>query len=108
MNGSMDYFRVYNKAVKDAEYYYTEKENINEEKISGYIGDLNSDGKVDIFDAVTLRKAVIDESRLDGKAIRAAADVNGDSNVNVADLVALQSFIIGREKSFPAGGIYRV
>ena len=109
MNGSMDYFRIFNKDTNEPEYYYTEKEDISAEKITGFVGDLNSDGIVDSFDLVLMRKTLTDINRSSkNKALAAAADVNGDNSVNIADLVTMQSYILGREKSFPAGGTYTV
>ena len=106
MNGSMDYFRVYSKDAADPEYYYTEKENISFQPAIGFVGDLNSDGRVDVFDAVLMRKAVIDVSTVSNRSVFKAADVNGDNSINVADLVSLHNFILGKDDSFPAGGIY--
>ena len=53
-------------------------------------GDINGDGKINIFDEVTLRKAVISGSD------NPAADINDDKSVNAADLVAFHYFILGR------------
>ena len=106
MNGSMDYFRVFGKDVEDAEYYYTEKENISSAPVTGFVGDLDSDGRVDSFDLVLMRKAVVGIGSLTDRKALAAADVNGDSSVNVADLVALSGYLLGREKSFDAGSTY--
>ncbi len=108
MNGSMDYFRVYNKDVPEAEYYYTGKEEISGSTVTGYVGDLNSDGSVDAFDLVYMRKAVTEREGISGKKELAAADVNGDNDISVADLVVLESYLLGRDKGFPAGGTYTV
>lgn len=53
-------------------------------------GDINSDGKINIFDEVALRKAVISGSD------NPAADINDDKSVTAADLVAFHYFILGR------------
>ncbi len=108
MNGSMDYFRVYNKDVPEADYYYTEKEDIQDVTTSGYVGDLNSDGSVDVFDFVLMKKAVIDKNTISGKNMLAAADVNGDKEIGIADLVLLQNYLLSKDKSFPVGGTYTV
>ena len=107
MNGSMDYFRVYSKDVPEAEYYYTGKEDISADTFTGFIGDINTSGKVDVFDVILMRRAVVARGTFSGKAA-AAADVNGDKEIGVADLVGLQNFVLGREKSFPAGETYTV
>lgn len=60
------------------------------------IGDLNGDGKVDIYDLCKMKAAI-----LSGEADNfGAADVNGDDAINSADLVLLKKFIMGETKSF--------
>ncbi|MBR5682820.1 MAG: CotH kinase family protein [Ruminococcus sp.] len=60
------------------------------------IGDLNEDGKVDIYDLCSMKKAV-----LTGEADNfGAADINDDDAINSADLVLLKRFIMGDIKSF--------
>ena len=55
------------------------------------IGDLNGDGKVDIYDLCKMKAAI-----LSGEADNfGAADVNGDDAINSADLVLLKKFIMG-------------
>lgn len=113
-NGSMDYFRVYFKDVDEANYYYTEKEEViddggngDDDEPSGQVlvGDLTYDMRIDAFDMVVLRKCVVSPETIESKVIRAAADTNGDGEISVADLVALQNYILGKEKTFPAGAI---
>lgn len=58
--------------------------------ISPYIaGDLNSDGIIDVFDLVKLRKTIIQGKSLPN------SDLNNDNLTNIADLVKLQRFLIG-------------
>ena len=89
---SMDYFRVYYKAVPDPEYTYTATEDVTElpaetpetpEEITGIYGDLNADGSVDVFDLSLLKRAL-----LQGEFAE-AADLDGDGSLTVADAIAL-------------------
>ena len=50
--GSMDYFRVNFKEVAEPEYYYTESEEIK----PMIMGDLNTDGIINIYDLILLKK----------------------------------------------------
>lgn len=52
-------------------------------------GDLNSDGNVNIFDYVLMRKCILNGTS------PASADVNGDGEVNVADLLTMRMFMLG-------------
>lgn len=70
---------------------------ITDEPDEEYIlGDLNSDGVVDIYDLSRMRKAVVSGSSDNLKS----ADINGDKAVNVDDLALLKKFISGEIKSF--------
>ncbi|MCQ2460194.1 MAG: dockerin type I repeat-containing protein, partial [Ruminococcus sp.] len=53
-------------------------------------GDLNWDEKTDVFDLITLRKAILNNE------YRLEYDVNDDGEVGIADLISLQNFILGR------------
>ena len=55
------------------------------------LGDINSDGVIDVFDVISMRKALLSGSR------SAEFDLNGDNEVGVADLVKLQRFILGNK-----------
>ncbi|MBR6243697.1 MAG: hypothetical protein IKQ90_09425 [Ruminococcus sp.] len=106
MNGSMDFFRVNFKEVKEPEYYYTEKEEISDEP-SGQIlvGDTAPDMVIDVFDLILEKQIAIDNSVASTKAMRAAADVNGDGKLDIADAVLMQSFILGKVDKFPVGPV---
>ncbi len=65
----------------------------------GILGDLNSDGKVDVYDLVEMRKAILGVMSGGGKA-PANSDVNGDGGVSVADLLLLQKFLLGQSVQF--------
>lgn len=98
MNGSMDFFRVNFKEVAEPDYYYTEKEEINENP-DIIPGDLNCDKHVDVFDMGMYRRFITGSKNLTGEAL-ANADINGDGLQNVADMVMLQEFLLGKIKGF--------
>ncbi len=70
------------------------KENVTETQK----GDINSDGIVDVFDIISLRKIILDIYE-GGDYYRFSADVNCDGIVSISDLVRLQKFILGTERS---------
>ena len=65
----------------------------------GILGDLNDDGKVNVYDLVAMRKAILGVMSGGGKA-PANSDVNGDGGVSVADLLLLQKFLLGQNVQF--------
>ncbi len=62
-------------------------------------GDLNYDGRIDIFDVVLERKALLG-NLTDDMALK-AADIDGVNEINVTDLVLLYEYVMGKIKSFP-------
>ncbi len=67
-------------------------------------GDLNFDGKIDVFDMMIARKTYVNKfagSSNDAKVIK-AADVDGDGDYSLADLVQMHKFLLGRTKKFEA------
>ncbi|WP_295071661.1 SGNH/GDSL hydrolase family protein [Ruminococcus sp.] len=61
-------------------------------------GDLDGDKMITSFDAVIMRKGLINDFK--DNNIKKAADIDQNGKVEVADLVQLQGFIIGRIKEF--------
>lgn len=61
-------------------------------------GDLNSDGRVDIFDMCLARKGFL--YGFSNTIAADAADVNDNGDVDAVDLVKIQNFILGRAKTF--------
>jgi arabinogalactan endo-1,4-beta-galactosidase len=53
------------------------------------LGDINSDGVIDVFDAVALRRAILTGDR------SAELDLNGDGETGIADLIKLQRYLLG-------------
>ena len=68
------------------------------ERIEFIPGDINDDKRVDVFDMVLMRRALI-EIPTDQREVL-AADVNGSGSIDEADAVLLQSFLLGKVKSF--------
>ena len=62
-------------------------------------GDLNYDGRIDMFDVVLERQAVLGTLK-DSMALK-AADIDGVDEINVADLVLAYEFVMGKIKTFP-------
>jgi hypothetical protein len=74
--------------VDSAKFYVTVK---TEEEYAK--GDVNGDGKVNLFDYVALKSHVLSKSLLSNdKLVR--ADVNGDGKINMFDYVALKAQVI--------------
>ncbi len=56
-------------------------------------GDVNGDGKVNMFDYVAVKSHVLGKSLLSGDKLE-RADVNGDSKVNMFDYIALKNMVV--------------
>lgn len=63
------------------------------------VGDLNSDGIIDIYDLILERKAVVNS--FTGSANNKSADIDGSGAINVNDLVLLSRFLLGEINKFP-------
>ncbi len=59
-------------------------------------GDLNSDGKVNVFDMILFRRLQISDNMTQKQ--KYAADVNADDSVTLSDMVVLQKHILGMGK----------
>ncbi|MDE5853968.1 MAG: dockerin type I repeat-containing protein, partial [Ruminococcus sp.] len=60
-----------------------------------WYGDINMDGKVDVFDMIELRKAYINGEA--GKGLDSLrADINQDGKIGMADLVMLENYLLGK------------
>ncbi|MBR5513356.1 MAG: dockerin type I repeat-containing protein [Ruminococcus sp.] len=57
-----------------------------------FYGDVNNDGRTDVFDMILLREKFIQAN----PSYSFAADVNNDMKISVADLVLLQKFLLGK------------
>lgn len=63
-------------------------------------GDLNNDRRVDSFDIITARKALVSISDNEAAKTNTDMDLNKDGSFNIADIVLLQSFVLGKTESF--------
>ncbi|MGB4655613.1 MAG: dockerin type I repeat-containing protein, partial [Bacteroidales bacterium] len=64
-------------------------------------GDANSDGQVNVGDAILVLRSIVGLETLVGPGWY-AADVNGDDSVNVGDAIAILRWIVGLVDQFPA------
>ncbi len=64
-------------------------------------GDINLDGKVDVFDVIEARIRYINGFNDDKAAMNADADNNGEAAIN--DIVLIHQFVMGEIKDFPQG-----
>lgn len=64
------------------------------------LGDINSDGRIDTFDAIYARKGLINGGFSDPTEAK-AADVSQNGEYSVSDTVLIQKYILGTIKSFP-------
>lgn len=69
---------------------------------TAYIGDLNKDGKINVYDLCLLKRVCFaaKSSRMIPKEL---CDLNADSEITTADIVLMQQYLFGRIGSFPAG-----
>ncbi|MDE5937133.1 MAG: dockerin type I repeat-containing protein, partial [Ruminococcus sp.] len=64
-----------------------------------WYGDINEDGKVNVFDMIELRKAYINGEV--GKGLDyMRADINRDGKIGMADLVMLENYLLGKIDNF--------
>ena len=69
---------------------------------TAYVGDLNKDGRINVYDLCLLKRVCFAEkpSRMIPKGV---CDLNADNEVTTADIVLMQQYLFGRIGSFPAG-----
>lgn len=64
-----------------------------------WYGDVNADGKVNVFDMIELRKAYVNGKFSEGiESMR--ADINRDGKIGMADLVMLENYLLGKIDNF--------
>ena len=62
-------------------------------------GDLNFDGKINVFDVVAARKGIIDG--ISDAQTKKAADVDRNNKFEAADLVLIHQYVMGKITEFP-------
>ena len=63
-------------------------------------GDLNGDSKVNGYDSILCRRALV--NMFSGGSVDPKADVDGNGMVNVNDVVLITQYVLGRITEFPA------
>ena len=60
-------------------------------------GDVNGDGKENIFDYIAIRKHIMETDIITAKVTALAADVNDDNKINIFDYIEIRKNIMERE-----------
>ena len=68
------------------------------------LGDLNSDGNVNIMDVTYIQKCAIGKYDLPENGLR-KGDINLDGKVSVRDATLIQLFLAGIDSSYPIGAL---
>lgn len=64
-------------------------------------GDINDDGRIDVFDFIELKKMITNGTAQPIESYKAyKADVNNDGKIGVADLVMLNNYLLGKIDNF--------
>ena len=66
------------------------------------VGDVNNDSRIDSFDVVLLRKAIVNS---DSSLKIESADLNGDNIIDARDLRELEQFVLGNRNNFSISAI---
>lgn len=66
------------------------------------VGDVNNDSRIDSFDVVLLRKAIVNS---DSSLKIESADLNGDNIIDSRDLRELEQFVLGNRNNFSISAI---
>ena len=74
------------------------------ESLSYTLGDVNTDGKVNLFDALLIARYNLQFEELTDAALL-AGDVNGDSTVNLADAILVQMYVTKIDVNYPIGSV---
>lgn len=72
---------------------------------SYYYGDMNSDGILNVFDLIMMKKAHLGSITLT-EIQKELADLDESSEFDVSDIKMLQDYLVKRIDSFPAGAVY--
>lgn len=67
---------------------------VSVEKVSGLLGDLDNNGKVDSLDLVLMKKWLIGSAKNDDVVVD-ALDVNQDGKKNILDLIRIKRIVLG-------------
>lgn len=67
------------------------------------LGDLNSDGKIDVFDSCMFKKARL--SGFKSNYVRRAADVDGNLKAEIIDIGLINKFVLSVDNKFPSDSV---
>lgn len=62
-------------------------------------GDINNDGRVDVFDVISMRKAIVES--MTSQYNCAAADIDGNGKLAMNDIVILSRYVLGKMRELP-------
>jgi len=91
-NGSVDFIRTYYAESQAPSEVYNEKEDVTDVTVD--VGDINADGKYNVFDYVILQN-ILNGSYKAGNSTFIAADINKDNDITSDDIEILKDFLIG-------------
>lgn len=75
-------------------------DNDGKEESEFALGDINGDGRINCFDMILAKRAIIN-GKFTNNAAAKAADVNQDGKLTVADVVLIQKFLLRQITTFP-------
>lgn len=78
----------------ELEYSISKTTGDNELKDNLTLGDVDGNGKVDLYDVISIAKYVVNNSSLSADVIE-RADLNGDGTINVFDVIGIAASIAG-------------
>ncbi|MGN0622216.1 MAG: endo-1,4-beta-xylanase [Porcipelethomonas sp.] len=60
-------------------------------------GDLNNDGKINVFDSVILKKYLMEPHEVPAVLVSSPYDTDGNGTINLADLMLLNEYLLGKD-----------
>ncbi len=98
-NGSIDFLRIYNNEAPTEKYSAKE---IPPQPIEVIIGDVDFNGKINVFDLILVKRILISQT-IPFNKILSACDIDGDEDIKINDVVLMQKYLTAQISEFPAG-----